>query len=602
MSEKKKPMTVEEIMRKLEEGVKDLFTSEKYQEYLRTMSLFSSYSFNNTVLIAQQNPNATLVAGYQAWMTKFGRKVKPGERGIRIIAPMKAKAQKEIIQRDPNTHEILRDENGEPIKKVMEVTLPKFKVTTVFDVSQTEGKPLPTPEVTQLQGRVPAYKDMMAAIQKVCPVPISFDHIPGQANGYFDAKTNKVVIKEGLSEMQIIKTAIHEATHANLHSPDMLQERGDISKNTKEVEAESVAYTVCQHFGLETSEYSFGYIASWSQDKELRELRTSMDRIRKTSATMIQGIEEHLQELEIQRNGILYEIYQIKEGSPGEQYLFMSMETVTNHGWEVKPQDYERVYSGKKMPETSLDELYMRFNIDHPSDFTGRSVSVSDVIVIYGETTQAFYVDSIGFQELPDFVPEHIAQSMDLAVSVNDLFRAYDVYAYNDAVEDPEAFIDQIQENIISGNVHEIREEVQLILRDEDVADLHERASQILEELPEVEREESIRYFVAENISFPVMGAYTETDSLEEAKRLYDALPMDSSNRDRGIGAILEQKNGVTTDIPLFVEGKLKSEHLENALFKESASLKEAFSGLEKIITPQKTREKTKTMIGDMER
>lgn len=226
---------------------------------------------------------------------------------------------------------------------------------------------------------------------------------------------------------------------------------------------------------------------------------------------------------------------------------------------------------------------------------------MSDVIVIYGEEIKAYYVDTIGFAELPDFVPD-VTRNQELAVAINDLIRDYDLYEYKDAVDDPEDFISDIQQSLMQGDTRDLREELTMIQQDDDRPELQATATQLLEQIPvPMEHEESIRYFVAESMSFPVMGDYTETDSLDEAKRLYDALPEDPSNHDRGIGAILEQKNGKQCDVPMLVEGELKTEHLENGLFAESLPLKEAFSNLEKMVS-EKAIDKSKNMIGDMER
>ena len=297
-----KPSAMDETLKKLEEGVKTLFTSEGYQKYLKTMAKFSSYSFNNTVLIASQRPDATLVAGYRAWQTKFGRQVKRGEKGIKIITPMKVTETKEVTLVDPLTHKIKRDADGRPMKELRDVTIPRFRVTTVFDISQTEGKELPVPEVHPLTASVPGYEDMLEAICRYSPVPITIEPVEGtDVNGFYHHVDKRIAVKEGLSQAQTIKTALHEVTHALLHDRDKLKQEG-IQKDphAREVEAESVAYTVSQAFGLDTSGYTFGYVASWSRSMELKELKQAMDIIRRTSAGMIDGIRGHLNDLRLE--------------------------------------------------------------------------------------------------------------------------------------------------------------------------------------------------------------------------------------------------------------------------------------------------------------
>ena len=295
---------VQEITEKLEQGLKELFESEKYRTYLNTMSKFHNYSINNTILIAMQKPDATLVAGYKAWQKNFERHVKKGEKGIRILAPAPYKIKEEQEKIDPVTNEPMLDKDGMPIMEEVEIKIPAFRVVPVFDVSQTDGKELPELSVGELSADVEGYQDFMKALEAVSPAPIGYEDIPGEAKGYFDITLNCVAIQEGMSESQTVKTAIHEVAHAKLHSREReketdLSERKD--RNTKEVEAESVAYTVCQHFGIDTSDYSFGYIAGWSSGKEMTELKSSLDTIRRTASELISGIETQLQELQKER-------------------------------------------------------------------------------------------------------------------------------------------------------------------------------------------------------------------------------------------------------------------------------------------------------------
>ena len=295
---------VKEITDKLEEGLKELFESEKYKNYLSTMSKFHNYSFNNTLLIAMQKPEATLVAGYQAWQKNFNRHVNKGEKGIRILAPAPYKIKEERDKLDPVTGEIVLDKDGMPQTEEVEVKIPAFRAVSVFDISQTDGEPIPELEAKELLSTVEGYEDFIKAITYVAPVPIGFEDIPGDSKGYFNTVENRIAVQEGMSESQTLKTMVHETAHSMLHNKEVNKE--DIlapakDRNTKEVEAESIAYTVCQHFGIDTSEYSFGYIAGWSSGKDMKELKSSLDTIRRTASELITGIEEQLKELQRDR-------------------------------------------------------------------------------------------------------------------------------------------------------------------------------------------------------------------------------------------------------------------------------------------------------------
>ena len=300
MSEKQK---VKEITDKLEAGLKELFESEKYKSYLSTMSKFHNYSFNNTLLIAMQKPEATLVAGYQAWQKNFERHVNKGEKAIRILAPAPYKIKEERDKLDPVTGEMMFDENGMPQKEETEVTIPAFRAVSVFDVSQTDGKPIPELEVNELLSTVEGYEDFVQALMNISPVPIVFEDIPGDSKGYFSTAEKRIAVQENMSESQTLKTMVHEVAHSMLHDKEVNQSM-DIpvkDRNTKEVEAESVAFTVCQHFGIDTSDYSFGYIAGWSSGRNMKELKSSLDTIRKTASELITGIEGAMQELQLNR-------------------------------------------------------------------------------------------------------------------------------------------------------------------------------------------------------------------------------------------------------------------------------------------------------------
>ena len=541
---------LKEITDRLEQGIAELFDSERYKEYLKVMSKFHNYSFRNTVLIAMQKPDASLVAGFSAWKNNFERNVMKGQKGIKIIAPSPYKIKQEMQKIDPHTQKPIIGKDGKPVTEEKEVTIPAYKVVSVFDVSQTEGKELPDIAVDELTGDVDRYKDFFAALEKTSPVPIAFENIEGGSHGYYHLEDKRIAINEGMSELQTLKTAIHEIAHAKLHDIDLNapkdEQQPHVDRRTREVEAESVAYTVCQHYGLDTSDYSFGYVAGWSSGRELSELKSSLETIRSAAAEIINSIDENLAELQkaqdkeqtagqeqptregqeaapqpeapakadtagkekpeaaapgksgaqekagaapkeaftpetiykmrrnpygdspenshllqayvTQENGrakmgdVLYtgtpekcrelmgqlksgeltegdvkqlyakaqetaqtagqdkdtfSIYQIKGGDETRDFRFEPYDRLQAAGNVVDRANYELVYSAPLAPETSLEDIYTRFNIDHPKDFKGHSLSVSDVVVLHQDGQDAaHFVDSVGFREVPEFLQE----------------------------------------------------------------------------------------------------------------------------------------------------------------------------------------------------
>lgn len=635
---------MKEITERLEQGVKDIFTSEMYTTYLRTMAKFHNYSFNNTLLIAMQRPDATLVAGFNAWKNKFNRYVKKGEKGIQIIAPAPIKEVEERERIDKDTGLAVLNENGEPEMERVEYVIPRFRVTTVFDVSQTDGEPIPSLEVNELTASVKDYALLTAAIEQVSPVPMRFTEIAGEAKGYYSDADKEICIQTGMGESQTIKTMIHEVAHAMLHNSDFMKQNGEEKDRlTKETEAESIAFTVCSALGIDTSDYSFPYVASWASGKEMKELKDSMDTIRLTAADFLEKLETAVAERSAERmtamqyaekliadkeqektifddeqrnlivnfafklddrtateelvnglaaalaeddkeevnrlmydaqektenfpdgmiglsemhdygylhddvlpltkegarewhragekiyplfkdgtagefaskeqieqhdgifgirtdtwEGILMEqqesyleddfaqlqfplspisreqalrlfdegkqiyfvrtspwpvivtkraeiergsdvfqiassdlvlesskedillhgsekqfgIYQITKRDPEHDYRFMGLDFVKKHGMTVDRADYDLIYAAPLTDKDTLEGIFERFNIQRPADFTGHSLSVSDVVVLNdGSTVKAYYVDSIGFAELPEFFKE---RNMDL--------------------------------------------------------------------------------------------------------------------------------------------------------------------------------------------
>ncbi len=290
---------MKEITERLDQGVKELFTSEKYKEYLKTMSQFHNYSFNNTLLIAMQKPEATLVAGFSAWNKKFNRQVKHGEKGIKIIAPVPIRIKEETEKFDPETNEPVLRSDGQPETEEVEHVIPRFRMVTVFDISQTYGEPLPELDTPELMGSVENFEIFMKAIEMMSPASMHYAQIEGDAKGYYSNNNKEIVLQEGMSEKQTMKTAVHEVTHAMCHDRNVMERLGEEkNQTTKEIEAESVAYTVCSYFHLDTSDYSFPYIAGWSSDMDRKELRNSMEFIRKTAGSLIEGMVENIQKLQ----------------------------------------------------------------------------------------------------------------------------------------------------------------------------------------------------------------------------------------------------------------------------------------------------------------
>ena len=293
---------MKEITDRLETGIQELFESERYIAYLTSMAKFHSYSFNNTLLIAMQG--GQLVAGYNKWRDDFHRNVKRGEKGIKILAPAPYKVKKEMPKLDEQGQPVM-DKDGKPLTEVQETQVPAFKIVSVFDVSQTEGEPLPSIGVDELAGNVEQYEDFFKALEQTSPVPMAFEDIPGGSHGYYHLTEKRIAIQENMSELQTLKTAIHEIAHAKLHAIDpdapVTKQADRPDSRTREVQAESVAYAVCQHYGLDTSDYSFGYVAGWSSGKDLKELRASLETIRATAHELITTIDGHLAELQQQR-------------------------------------------------------------------------------------------------------------------------------------------------------------------------------------------------------------------------------------------------------------------------------------------------------------
>ena len=294
-SRDKRADELHQITDKLEKGVKDVFQSDKYKQFLNVMAKFPRYSVNNTMLIMMQRPDAQLCQSFTGWK-QMGRYVKKGEKGISILAPAPYKIEREQTKLDDKGRPVF-DADGEPVKEKVEVTIRAFKVVKTFDLAQTDGKELPMIGPNELVGSIDGYPKLLQALQEVSPVPVSFELIDGGAKGYYNLENKSIVIQDGMSEVQTIKTLLHEMAHQKLHDKDTVPEAKDITRNGKEVEAESVAYVVCQHYGINTSDYSFSYVAGWSEGKETPELKASLDKIRQTASEFIYQIDQRMEVL-----------------------------------------------------------------------------------------------------------------------------------------------------------------------------------------------------------------------------------------------------------------------------------------------------------------
>ena len=408
---------LKEISERLEQGVKEIFTSERYTEYLNTMSKFHNYSFNNTLLITMQKPEATLVAGYQAWQKKFNRHVKRGEKGIQIIAPAPIREKQEIEKIDPVTKEPVIGDDGQPETEIVEMVIPRFRVTTVFDVSQTEGEPIAELKVPELTGSVQFYDTFMQALQNISPVPIRMMNVEGEAKGYYHQTEKYIAIKEDMSNVQTMKTGVHEVSHALLHDREVMDVEGVLKdQTTKEVEAESIAYIVCNHFGLDTSEYSFTYIASWCESRDMKALKASMDTIRKTSAEIIGNIEEQMHEIELERP--IRETFHREDvilhlsGSMGSEYSYNLVENMTAEQLQENVREYvtlleqDEISEDEKPLEEFLEDRGATITVLYASDGVGENYPIDFFDVAYDADTGIDYFSELTPKEQAEMLVE----------------------------------------------------------------------------------------------------------------------------------------------------------------------------------------------------
>ena len=606
---------MDSIMQSLESGVEELFTSNRYQEFLKTMAKFHNYSFNNTMLIAMQRPDATLVTSYKNWQS-MGRQVMKGEKGITIIAPAPYKKMKEKEVLDENQRPIMGTD-GKPKTEQVEVTVPHFKAVTVFDIAQTSGEPIQTLAPELLTAAVQDFDSFMQAIQKISPVPIRFDEIDGNANGYYHNADKEIVIKKGLSESQTLKTAIHETVHAKLHDKEIMESLGvEKDRLTKEVEAESVAYCVCSSFGLDTSDYSFPYIAGWSSSREMKEMKASMDVIRKTAGEMIDQLTEELeiileekQKTELhEKYGILVDAleaagyrYDYRESEPGHIVLapdgtheiagylqFESwgdikdwLEDTIAEGTDISER-VDRALYPFKFDYTLEEEMFRgngdRYAIYHVDEgtpgkqhlFMNMAMVKEDGITIDAANYKCVYSGRLHENEKMDdlyavFNDNPPADYKAHSMSVSDVIitnRGGDMQAY---------YVDRF-----------------------GFAELPEFAAQrekILDIVPEIENVDyendrtCISFYATECAEFPVMGEVHYDLTLPEALEAYEKIPSERMHGLKCVGFDLKDGSDYEGMQSLMIEGKIQKEFLNSIPgFRENSYVQNAISRVEKYL------------------
>ena len=548
---------LQEITAGIEQGIKELFESEKYMRYLSVMSRFHRYSVNNTMLIYMQRPDATLVAGYNKWKNQFSRHVKRGEHGITIIAPTPYKKKIEEQKLDPDTKAPMLDKDGKVIMEEKEIEIPLFRPVKVFDVSQTDGKPLPE-LASSLTGNVQNYEVFLEALRRSAPVPIEFEPMAANMDGYFSSDRQRIALRPGMSEVQTVSAAIHEIAHSKLHDPKRAEPdpawkvvmvsdggtRKDYSqgfateaeaeqfaanadwryvdenqfewrleveedhsaeiqaakdRRTEEVQAESISYAVCQYYGIETGDNSFGYIASWSQGKELKELRASLEVINKTAGELIADIDRHYKEICKER--------------------------------DIDP-------TARQEPEQKSDPIER------------------------------------------------------LAADIDQFAFDYDPYEYRDTVDDRETALRELTASLQDGGAQGVRKWLQDIAEDEpgewtaEAAALLDRLDQLVPErdMPtqvQETQEPSIRYYVAECMEFPTMGEYHDNLSLEDAVRLYQAIPAQRMNGIKGIGFELKDGSDYEGTFPILTGETIDLQTIQEiAYFRDNPQVQKAVQDL----------------------
>ena len=606
---------MDSIMQSLESGVEELFTSNRYQEFLKTMAKFHNYSFNNTMLIAMQRPDATLVTSYKNWQS-MGRQVMKGEKGITIIAPAPYKKMKEKEVLDENQRPIMGTD-GKPKTEKVEVTVPHFKAVTVFDIAQTSGEPIQTLAPELLTAAVQDFDSFMQAIQKISPVPIRFDEIDGNANGYYHNADKEIVIKKGLSESQTLKTAIHETAHAKLHDREIMESLGvEKDRLTKEVEAESVAYCVCSSFGLDTSDYSFPYIAGWSSSREMKEMKASMDVIRKTAGEMIDQLTEELeiileekQKTELhEKYGILVDAleaagyrYDYRESEPGHIVLapdgtheiagYLQFES-----WgDIKDWLEDTIAEGTDISER-VDRALYPFKFDYTLEeemFRGN-----------GDRYAIYHVDegTPGKQHL--FMNMAMVKEDGITIDAANYKCVYsgrlhenekldDLYAmFNDnPPADYKAHSMSVSDVIITNRGGDMQAYYVDRFGFAELPDFAVQREKILDIVPEIENVDyendltCISFYAAECAEFPVMGEVHYDLTLPEALEAYEKIPSERMHGLKCVGFDLKDGSDYEGMQSLMIEGKIQKEFLNSIPgFRENSYVQNAISRVEKYL------------------
>ena len=606
---------MDSIMQSLESGVEELFTSNRYQEFLKTMAKFHNYSFNNTMLIAMQRPDATLVTSYKNWQS-MGRQVMKGEKGITIIAPAPYKKMKEKEVLDENQRPIMGTD-GKPKTEKVEVTVPHFKAVTVFDIAQTSGEPIQTLAPELLTAAVQDFDSFMQAIQKISPVPIRFDEIDGNANGYYHNADKEIVIKKGLSESQTLKTAIHETAHAKLHDKEIMESLGvEKDRLTKEVEAESIAYCVCSSFGLDTSDYSFPYIAGWSSSREMKEMKASMDVIRKTAGEMIDQLTEELeiileekQKTELhEKYGILVDAleaagyrYDYRESEPGHIVLapdgtheiagYLQFES-----WgDIKDWLEDTIAEGTDISER-VDRALYPFKFDYTLEeemFRGN-----------GDRYAIYHVDegTPGKQHL--FMNMAMVKEDGITIDAANYKCVYsgrlhenekldDLYAvFNDnPPADYKAHSMSVSDVIITNRGGDMQAYYVDRFGFAELPDFAAQREKILDIVPEIENVDyendltCISFYTAECAEFPVMGEVHYDLTLPEALEAYEKIPSERMHGLKCVGFDLKDGSDYEGMQSLMIEGKIQKEFLNSIPgFRENSYVQNAISRVEKYL------------------
>ena len=557
---------MKEITERLEAGLKEYMASdEQFKKVLDTMAKFHHYSANNVLLIAMQMPSATRVASYNTWQKRFNRQVMKGQHGISIIAPApyKKKTSQEI--QDPRTGKTVLGPDGKPKTKEVEITVPRYKVAKIFDISQTVGEPLPELDVPELTGTAENFEIFMDAMRAVSPVPIRFDEIKGESKGYYDSTSKEIVIQSGMSEIQTMKTTAHELAHARLHDRDTMREQGVIKdQNTREIEAEACAHVLLSHYHLDSSGYTIPYLASWCGSQDTSALRASMDTIRKTASEIFDEVEAYIAERDVDR----YTIYQIDKDSPARDYSFMDLGYARETGIPLAMEFYQDVYHGYLRPGDTLDSLYEKFNRDdRPAAGQMHSLSMSDVIVLHQDgKDKAYYVDRVGFEELPEFfIPVQEQEAFEQIDSEKEEIpfeEANQAVPVNPTVVSHEP--DKSQEVHSSENRPNISDD------NTDHSDSDEQKDH---------KERTLTFYVAECMEFPVMGEVHRGLTLEEAVKALRDIPDDRMHGGKGIGFELQDGSEYAGSFPLVVSGQVREETINSVdYYRDHTSLQAAIA------------------------